>query len=163
MVSLVDIGPSKGQVEVRGQQLDVNGLTVNHIIAILMEFPEVRKILAEKEADLQLLISQFPVAAGMIIAAGTGHEGEQAHIDVAMALGVGEQYEILAKIVELTFPKGVKSFLDGVNAAMASAGVRGWDQATKSPVPFSPASVQGEQSETASTARPDSSAPGASS
>lgn len=151
MVSLVDIGPSVGKVELRGQEVEVNGLTAEHIVGIMMEFPEVRKILAEKEADLQLLISQFPVAVAMIIAAGTGHAGEKAHIDVAGKLSVGEQYEILSKLMELTFPKGVKSFLDGVRAAMASAGVRGWDQATKSPAQSSPVSEQGEQSETAGT------------
>lgn len=160
MVSLVDIGPSKGVVELRGQSVDINGLTASHIVAILMQFPEVRKILAEKEADLGMLISQFPLAVGMIIAAGTGKEGDQATIDVAMALAVGEQYDILSKLMELTFPKGVKSFLDGVNAAMASAGVRGWDQATKLPVPSSPASKPDEPSETAGTAPPDSSAHG---
>lgn len=163
MVSLVDIGPSKGAVELRGQNVEVNGLTASHIVAILLQFPEVRKILAEKEADLGMLISQFPLAVGMIIASGTGKDADQATIDVAMNLGVGEQYAILEKIVELTFPKGVKSFLDGVSAAMVSAGVRGWDQATKSPVPSSLVSEPGEQKETAGTAPPDSSVPGSNS
>lgn len=156
MVSLVDIGPSKAQVEVRGQHVDVNGLTASHIVGILMTFPEVRKIVAEKDADLQILISQFPLAVGLIIAAGTGHEGEQETIDVAMALSAGEQYDIISKIWELTFPKGVKSFLDGVQAAMRAAGVRGWDQAMKSPVQSSSASEQDEQSETVGTAPPSS-------
>ena len=156
MVSLVDIGPAKATVEVRGQEVDVNGLTANHIIGILVSFPEVRKILAEREADLQLLISQSPAAVAQIIAAGTGHDGEQETIEVASKLAIGEQYDLLAKIVELTFPKGVKSFLDGVNAAMASAGVRGWDQATKLPGQSSPASEPADESKTASTAPPSS-------
>lgn len=162
MVSLVDIGPSKGAVTLRGQDVEVNGLTAVHIVGIMMQFPEVRKVFAEKAADVELLVSQFPLAAAMIIAAGTGKEGDQATIDVAMTLGVGEQYEVLAKIVELTFPKGVKSFLDGVNAAMDSAGVRGWDQATKSPAPSSPASEQDVEKSTAGTAPPASSVVGSS-
>jgi hypothetical protein len=163
MVSLVDIGPSKGSVEVRGQEIDLNGLTAVHIVGIMTAFPEVRKLLAEKEVDLGVLISQFPIAVAMIIAAGTGKDGDQDTIDVAMALSVGEQYEILSKLMGLTFPKGVKSFLDGVNAALRSAGVRGWDQAMKSPVQFSPASEPDAQKPTAGTQPPDSSAPGASS
>jgi hypothetical protein len=162
MVSLVDIGPSKGQVEVRGQMVDVNGLTASHIVGILMAFPEVRKILAEKEADLQMLISQFPLAVGMMIAAGTGHADEEEHIAIAQQLGVGDQFDLMSKIFELTFPKGAKSFLDGVRAAMASAGVRGWDQAMKLPEQSSPASEQDDQSETAGTAPPANSAPGSS-
>lgn len=152
MVSLVDIGPSKDKVELRGQTVEVNGLTAAHIVELMMQFPEVRKILAEREADLGMLISQFPLAVGMIIAAGTGKAGDQKTIDVAMTLGVGEQYEILEKMMVLTFPKGVKSFLDGVNAALVSAGARGWDQATKSPVPSSLASEQDEANGTAGTA-----------
>lgn len=152
MVSLVDIGPSKGQVEVRGQMVDVNGLTAEHIVGILTAFPEVRKVLAEREADLQTLVSQFPTAVAMMIAAGTGHPEDEATISVASGLGVGEQYDLMSKIFELTFPKGVKSFLDGVRAAMDSAGVRGWDQATKLPAQSSPVSEQDEPSETAGTA-----------
>jgi hypothetical protein len=161
MVSLVDIGPSVGSVEVRGQSVELNGLTASHIVGILTAFPEVRKILAQREADLQMLISQFPLAVAMIIAAGTGKEGDDATIKVAMTLGVGEQYEILSKLMELTFPKGVKSFLDGVNAALDSAGVRGWDQATKSPAQSSQTSEQDEASETAGTQLPDNSLRGA--
>jgi len=152
MVSLVDIGPSKAKVEVRGQDVDVNGLTASHIVGILMAFPEVRKVLAEREADLQTLIAQFPLAVSMIIAAGTGKADDEKTIEVAGQLGVGEQYDLVSKIFELTFPKGMQSFLDGVRAAMASAGVRGWDQATKLPEQSSPASEQGAQNETAGTA-----------
>lgn len=152
MVSLTDIGPSKGKVEVRGQFVDVNGLTVEHIIGIITAFPEVRKILAEREADLQTLVAQAPLAVAMMIAAGTGHPEDKEHIEIASGLGVGEQYELMAKIFELTFPKGMQSFLDGVRAAMDSAGARGWDQATKSPAQSSSASEQGDSSETASTA-----------
>lgn len=156
MVSLVDIGPSKGSVKLRGQDVDANGLTAEHIVGIMISFPEVRKVLAQKEADLGLLISQFPAAVAMIIAAGTGKAEDEATISVARQLAAGEQYDLLAKIVELTFPNGVQSFLDGVGVALKAAGVPGWDQATKSPAPLSPASEQEGASETAGTARPDS-------
>jgi hypothetical protein len=152
MVSLTDIGPSKGQVEVRGQMVDVNGLTAEHIVGILLAFPEVRKVLAEREADLQTLVAQFPVAVAMMIAAGTGHADETEHMDIASKLGVGEQYDLMKTIFELTFPKGLQSFLDGVRGAMDSAGVRGWDQATKSPAQSSPVSGQDDQSKIAGEA-----------
>lgn len=157
MVSLVDIGPAKGAVEVRGQQVEVNGLTAEHIVGILIAFPEVRKLLAQREADLGVLVSQFPHAVALIIAAGTGHADEAPHIEAASKLGVGEQYEILEKLVELTFPKGLKSFLDGVQSALSKSGVRGWDQATTSPAQSSDVSKQEGQSETAGTAPQDSS------
>lgn len=156
MVSLVDIGPSKGTVELRGQQLDLIGLTAKHIVGIMISFPEVRKILAQREADLGTLVAQFPLAVGMIIAAGTGHADEQEHIDIAQELPVGEQYDILAKLMELSFPKGPQSFLDGVEAALRRAGVPGWDQATKLPEQSSPVSEQDDEKRTAGTAPPSS-------
>lgn len=160
MVSLVDIGPSQASVELRGKTVELNGLTASHLVAIMISFPEVRKVLAEKEADLGMLITQFPIAVAMIIASGTGKDGDQDTIDFAETLSVGEQYEIVSKLMELTFPKGVKSFLDGVNAALRSAGVRGWDQAMKSPALSSQTLKPDEAKETAGTQHPDSSAPG---
>jgi hypothetical protein len=162
MVSLVDIGPSVGDVTLRGHKVDINGLTASHIVGVMQSFPEVRKVLAQKDADLGMLVSQFPLAAGMIMAAGTGKADDQATIDAAVALPVGEQYEVLKKCLELTFPNGVQSFLDGVEAALKLVGAPGWDQAMKSPAPSSPVSEQVEASETAGTVPQDSSKPGAS-
>lgn len=163
MVSLVDIGPSKGSVTLRGSEVGVNGLTAQHIVGVMMAFPEVRKIMANKSADLGILIAQAPNAIGIMIAAGTGKADDEATIDFANGLAVGEQYDLMSKIFELTFPNGLQSFLDGVKAALKAAGVPGWDLATKLPVLSSPVSEQGETSETAGTVPPGSSAPGASS
>jgi hypothetical protein len=154
MVSLVDIGPSKGTVEVRGHDLDINGLTAEHIVGVLISFPEVRKVLAQREVDLGGLIAQFPNAVAMIIASATGHADEAAHIEAASKLTVGEQYDILTKVMELTFPKGLKSFLDGVQGALQQAGVPGWDQATNLPAQSNGVSKPEGPSETVGTVPP---------
>jgi hypothetical protein len=158
MVSLVDIGPSLDTVELRGKTVEINGLTAEHIVGVLISFPEVRKILASKEADLGILIAQSPLAISRMIAAGTGKADDNPTIQFARNLGVGEQYEIMSKIFELTFPKGLQSFLDGVGAALKSVGAPGWDLATKLPAPSSVASKEDAPSETAGTA-PQSSLP----
>lgn len=163
MVSLVDIGPSVGSVELRGSTVEVNGLTAEHIVGVLISFPEVRKILASKEADLGILIAQAPLAISRMIAAGTGKPDDEPTIEFARTLGAGEQFEVMSKVFELTFPKGLQSFLDGVGAALKSVGAPGWDLATKLPAQSLPASKEDAPSETAGTAPPDNSAPGASS
>lgn len=152
MVSLVDIGPAIGEVELRGKQVGIIGLSATHIIGILMSFPEVRKILASKDYDLGVIISQAPLAVAQMIAAGTGHADEKEHIAVAETLTAGEQYEVMTKIFELTFPKGLKSFLGGVEAVGKTLGVPGWEAATKLPEQSPPASATEGSSETASTA-----------
>jgi hypothetical protein len=162
MVSLVDLGPAVGSVTLRDKPVELIGITAEHIVGIMISFPEVRKILAEKEVDLTMLVTQFPLAAAMLMAAGTGHADESKEIEAASKLPIGEQYEILAKLIEISFPKGVQSLLDGVHGALASAAARGWVQATKSPAQSSHASVQDATNEIAGTQRPDSSAPGSS-
>jgi len=160
MVSLVDIANVKlPTVPVRGQDVDVNGLTADHIAAIMFEMPEIRKIMSMKVADHEIvvaLVARLPEAVALIIAAGTGHAGEKPHIDAARGLGIGEQYSLLEGILSATFPQGVKSFMDGVAALVNQSGARGWVPGMKSPEPSSGASPQAAQSETVGTVHPDS-------
>lgn len=158
MVSLVDIANVKlPPVSLRGHDVEINGLTAQHIVEVMFAFPEIRMLMTAKEGQdnsgmIQGLLAQLPEAVGMIIAAGTGKAGDQPTIEVAKALPVGEQYALLQGIIPATFPRGVKSFLDGVQAALEQSGVHGWDLGTKSPAPSSPASKPDEASETAGTA-----------
>lgn len=163
MVSLVDIGPAIGSVAVRGHTVEVNGLTAAHIVGVLISFPEVRKILANKSADLSILIAQAPLAVSRMIAAGTGKADDEATIKAADALPVGEQYEIMKKVFEITFPKGLESLLEGVEAALKATGAPGWEAAMKSPALSNGASPQEETSGTAGTPPPGNSQPGANS
>jgi hypothetical protein len=156
MVSLVDIGPAVDTVELRGKTVEVNGLTASHIVGVLISFPEVRRMFAEKEADLGVLIAQAPLAVSRMIAAGTGKPDDEATINFAEKMAVGEQYEILSKVFGLTFPKGIESFLDGVGVALKSVGAPGWEAAMKSPGQSSSASPQVDENETAGTAHPSS-------
>lgn len=160
MVSLVDIGPSVGLARLRGKDVEINGLSAAHIVGVLISFPEVRKILASKEFDLGVIIAQSPLAVSQMIAAGTGKADDKATIAFADTLSAGEQYEILKKIFELTFPNGLQSLLDAVGAAGLKLGVPGWEAAMKSQEPSSLASAPADENKTAGEAPPASSVPG---
>lgn len=161
MVSLVDIGPAKGTVTIRGQQMDVNGITAEDIVEIFLTFPEVRMLLSSPggvdKGVIASLLTRFPEAAGLILAAGTGvelsnREAAQAQATAARKnLVIGEQYDVFSKIVELTFPRGPANFLEDVQGLLSRAGlaVPGWGPGTTSPAPSSDASKQDVQSETA--------------
>lgn len=154
MVSLVDIGPSRGQVPLRGQAMDIRGLTAEHIVVMFQDFNDLRKLVTgNTDAEvLTNLFNNFPVIVGRIIAMGCGAEwGDadfEAQVEGARRLTLGEQWELLVAIVKLTFPQGPKSFLDGVAGLVGQSAAPGWGQATTSRAPSNGASPQGEASET---------------
>lgn len=161
MVSLVDIGPAKGTVPIRGQDLDVNGVTAEDIVEIFLTFPEVRMLLAAPggvdRSVITGLLTRFPEAAGLILAAGTGADlsNKEARDKQALAarknLTLGEQYDVFQKILEITFPRGTGNFLEGVQGLLKQAGlaVPGWDPGTTSPGQSNGASPQDASSEIA--------------
>lgn len=162
MVSLLDIGPLTKIVPIRGCGIEVSGVSALAIFELLRDVPELRKVVAERRLDpdeLMSMVSSIPLALGNIIAAATGHLGDAKHVQAALALSAGEQQELLSAIAELTFPRGVKSFVDGLLALVPNDAL-GWDQATKSPEPSSDASQPGTTSGTAGDTLPDNSPPG---
>ena len=162
MVSLLDIGPPTRKVPIRGHDIEVSGITALGVFDLLRDIPELRKVVAEKAMDsdeIVNLISSIPIAIGKIIAAATGHTGDPDHIQAAVRLSAGEQQELLSAIIELTFPRGVKSFVDGL-LALAPGDALGWGQATKSPAPSNVASAPVTKPETAGNTPPDNSPPG---
>lgn len=159
MVSLIDIGPLSDKVHLRGQDVPVNGLTAAHIVGLFYQFPELRKLITQPELRgdvIQDLVTNFPMAVGGIIAAGTGKPDDAPTIAFAQTLALGEQYAVLEKVVPLTFPQGVANFLDAVQDLMRKAEGRGWVQVTKSPAPSSAASQQDGENKTAGTQPQDS-------
>jgi hypothetical protein len=160
MVSLIDIGPATGSVSIRGKDVDVFGLSAEAIARILLAFPEIRVMLTQELADtktaMMSLIQKFPEAAGLILAAATGADitGDKAALDAHLAsvnnLVIGEQFDVLSKMLELTFPRGVRNFLDGAQGLFAQAsGGRGWAPGTTSLAQSSGASPQAAANETA--------------
>lgn len=144
MVSLVDIGPLKKKVPIRGHDIEVNGINAHDIFALLQDYPELRYVLAGKktEGDLVIaLIEGIPGSLGSIIASATGHSGEPTHIAAAQRLTIGEQALILEAAAELTFPQGVSSFVESLVKLTNQAGARGWGAATRSPAQSSAASA----------------------
>lgn len=162
MTSLLDIGPLTKTVPIRGKDIEVSGITALSLFELLRDIPELRKVVAEKTidpAEVTALVSSIPVALGGVIAAATGHFGDKKHIEAALKLSAGEQQMLLSAALELTFPQGVKSFVDGL-LALVPRDALGWDQATKSQEPSSDASAQATTSGTAGGTPPDSSQPG---
>jgi len=122
MVSLVDIAPPTRTVEVQGNDLSVHGVSAKGIASLLDRFPEMRLLITGKGADLTPdgIMEMAPDAIAAIIAAGCGLPGDTQAEEVAASLGVGEQVEILACIIELTMPQGIGPFVDRISGLMGT-------------------------------------------
>jgi hypothetical protein len=166
MVSLVDIGVLRRKITLRGNEIEFKGLPAKFLVDLLAQSTELRMILAERSISGDLittLISDFPNMVAEMIAAANGKPGDPDTIAfVLLELSPGEWLEILGPVFEMTFPKGVKSFVDALLRAAQSSGldVPGWDQGTKSPAP-SPAASQPVTTQTQpGTTLPANSEPG---
>lgn len=146
MPSLLDIGDLTEPVTIRGKVLQVQGISAEGLFALLKEFPELRKLMTGNadEAVIASLTEKLPESLGMIIAAGTGTPGNEEAGRKARMLAVGEQIQLIHAIWKLTFPRGVKDFIEALEALTGELGDEsGKAPGTKSPGPSSDASDPG--------------------
>lgn len=143
MTSLLDIAPLTASVTVRGKEFKVTGLTAQGLIPLLQDFPEVRMMMSGKRPDFkpERFLQMMNEASASIIAAGLGHPGDSKIMAAAQTLAIGETADLMKAILGLTFPNGVSSFMEGLEALVGDAfeGI-GWAQDMKSPVPLNGAS-----------------------
>lgn len=147
MTSLIDLGPLSKNVPMRGTEFRVVGVSAKTIFTLLQDIPELRLVIAGKKLDSEVisaLIDSGGRVLAQVIAAGLGAMGDEPTIKAAEDnLAAGESAELLEAIVELTFPQGIKSFVDRLVAANQSASVGGSGKAaaTKSAVASTSASA----------------------
>lgn len=163
MVSLVDIGPLRGKVVLRGKEVETRGASASTIFEILTDSDEVRRLFAGRPLDgdmLLNLIQQAPLTVAKLIASGTGKQGDDATIEFAFReLTAGEQYDLLKSILGMTFPRGIRSFVEELTALAQQAEERGWVRGMRLPGQSSAASGQATPSASAGSTPPDSSQP----
>ena len=146
MAGLVDIVPAIETVEVRGQQLEVTGLTVEGIGSLLMRFPELRKMFETRSLDVEALLKSSDKLIAAVIAAGTGSAANRAAEKAANGLSLGEKAEVVAAIIRVTMPKGVGPFVRLMDAVgMDNVGPSATASATTSPSAPSPSSSEDGQ------------------
>jgi hypothetical protein len=124
MPGLLDIASAPSRVVVRGTQIDVFGVSAEGIAYLLTNFPEIKAMFSGKEISLdpKTLATRFPKALAAIIASGTGQTGSSKAEAVAASLAVDEQAELLTKILELTFPRGVGPFVEAIQRLAGTVG-----------------------------------------
>jgi hypothetical protein len=120
MADLLDIAASLETVEIRGQKISVPGIEARGIIYLFQKFPILREWLTKKGGvSVERLSSAGPDIVAAVIAAGTGHPGDERYEAAARNLGISDQLDLVAVIFRVTLPKGVDSLL----ARLAEMGV----------------------------------------
>jgi hypothetical protein len=146
MVSLIDIAELQEPVTIRGQTIMVSGISTAYLAKLLAGSEELRKIVTDQAMDGDIvtrMIAQVPDLVARVIAAAVGQPDDPKIIAVITErLGPQEWLDLLEAILRLTFPRGVKSFIEGLIGAARQNGlaVSGWDQGTNSQEP-SPSSL----------------------
>lgn len=122
MTTLLDIGPLTEEVEIRGAKLTVEGLSAGHLFQLFNDFPDMKKLLGNKDGDpKEVFLSLAPELIAKIIATVTGSQHDPQAEMKAMSLGAGDQLTILLAMQRLSFPSGIGPFVDGVTKLMTSA------------------------------------------
>ena len=112
MVGLVDIAPASETVEVRGERVEVVGVSAAGIAGLLARFPELRRAVSGGEIELDRIIALGGEIVGAIIAAGCGAPGDEQAEAVATRLPLEAQADLLEAILRATMPKGVGPFVE---------------------------------------------------
>jgi hypothetical protein len=126
MADLLDIAPSTASeaVWINGHRISVRGLSFNDAASIISRFPDVGDLFRTgfNPGVLLQLIEQLGRSVAPIIAAGCGHSGDEKYEQFAGAMVMEDQAAILEPIWRLTFPKGIRPFLERLSRLMGGAG-----------------------------------------
>ena len=131
MVSLIDIAPAVERVQIRGQEVEVFGISAAGVASLLSRFPELRRAFVGRDVPVDQLLAMGGEIVNAIIAAGTGDAGDEVAEEAAGRLSIDEQADLIAAIARATLPKGVGPFVEKLVALGGLVGAE--DVAARSP------------------------------
>ncbi|WP_041795056.1 phage pre-tape measure protein [Pararhodospirillum photometricum] len=104
MTTLLDIAPATRSVAVGDTSLTVGGLTVTDIAGLVRPFHGLASAFDGGEIDAEALLAQGPAVVGAVLACATGTPGNPQAEAIGARLPAGHEVELLAAVVEMTFP-----------------------------------------------------------
>jgi len=114
MADLLDIAPATSIENVRivdGRWIKVRGLQFNDMASIAARFPDLVGLLGGGGDNIgPRLMAQFGAVVPPVIAAGSGHLGNEKAEQIASGLLIEDQLKLVTAIYRLTFPNGLGPF-----------------------------------------------------
>jgi hypothetical protein len=146
MADLLDIVPALAVESVHindNQRVKVRALHGIDIATIAARFPNLVAAYTVAGDNVIALVSSMGLAIGAIIAAGSGHLGDEKAEQIANSLLIEDQIKLVKAILGLTFPNGFSSVMEtmaglgiGAEAKQKNFKIR----LKKSPLPSPPSS-----------------------
>jgi hypothetical protein len=136
MKSFLDIAAPPASVIIRGDQVAVPGISAAGLAVLVGRFEGIRKLVlgGTFALDPQAIVENGPEAVAAFIAAGMGFPGEEKAEDLAYALPLTDQLELVGKIVEVTMPEGGPKKLQArLEELLTRAGLRSMSSPPESP------------------------------
>ena len=124
MVGLVDIAPAVERVTIRGQEVEVVGVSAEGVAKLLARFPELRRMFNGRDVPVDELLATGGGIVNAIIAAGTGAPGDDDAEAAAGRRSIDEQADLLAAIARVTLPRGVGPFVEKLTALGGAVGLQ---------------------------------------
>lgn len=137
-VRLEDIGDLTEVVVIRGQEVQVSGLSARNVFALMMRFPEFRSMMnttakdaqkanSEEDAEKswisrinpQILMTTLPRVIYAAFAICTGSKDVEAAEASAEKLPLGDQMKLLNAVFRTTFGDGILPFVKEVQSLAA--------------------------------------------
>ncbi|MGR3593101.1 MAG: phage pre-tape measure protein [Limimaricola soesokkakensis] len=123
MVGLVDIASASATVTIRGQAVEVHGVSASSIAHLLGRFPDLRRLFSGRDVAVEDMMAMGGEIVAAVIAAGTGATGDPEAERAADRLSVDEQADLLIEIARVTLPGGVGPFVEKLTGAGGALGV----------------------------------------
>ena len=143
-LSLYDISDFGENVDIGdGRKLRVKGISAQGCLVLLLRFPDLKKWLSGQNLSIAETLLQAPETIAAVIAAGTGAPGDTDAEDIAAALPVEVQTDVMEAVYRQTFRNGFGPFAKRVLAlydAAVQSGNFGVVPDTKSPPELKPLS-----------------------
>lgn len=115
MATLLDLANAGRKVKVGDNEIEVFGVSVEAVVALLVRFPAIMKRLVgtteEAEIDGATMLALAPTAVAAFIAACCGQAGDKEAEKAAARLSIEAQLNIIEAGMKLTFPSGVGPFV----------------------------------------------------
>lgn len=111
MAGLLDIAPAAERVTIRGVKVDVRGLSLTDLRDLIARFPEVVALFG-KGINAGVIMKAGPGVVSAVIAAACGNPGDAKAEAIVAELPLGEQAEILNRVLKLTMPGGAGPFVE---------------------------------------------------
>lgn len=114
-LNLADLAPMSEDVPMGDSFITVYGISARDGLAIFQRYPRLAAMMTEG-FDIRTFMTLAPDAISAIIAAATGHAGNEAAEENAGKLGIEAQWNILEAIGRLTFTRGFAPFATRIMA-----------------------------------------------